>query len=120
MKEEKSEIEKLINKIYHKQTYGKDIDKDLERLNELLKKKTPPPKGGQMIFKTKKDQRYKEEQERWKQYVGRVDVVFAWKFLTLRNGDVAWMCFVHRKWGVFEYSGHYYKPYVSYYYVDNK
>ncbi len=33
---DKSEIEKLVDKIYHKQTYGKDADKDIEKLKTLL------------------------------------------------------------------------------------
>lgn len=35
MEKQKSEIEKLVEKIYHKQTYGKDVDKDMEKLNRL-------------------------------------------------------------------------------------
>jgi len=35
MKKEKSEIEKLVETIYHKQTYGKDCDKEIEKLNRL-------------------------------------------------------------------------------------
>lgn len=32
---EKSEIERLIDLIFYKQTYGKDCEKELDKLNEL-------------------------------------------------------------------------------------
>ena len=36
----KTDIEKLVDKIYHMQTYGKDCDKLIEKLNKLTAVKT--------------------------------------------------------------------------------
>lgn len=35
MKTEKTEVEKLVNEIYHRQTYGLNTDKYIEKLNRL-------------------------------------------------------------------------------------
>jgi len=52
----KAEVEKLIDKIYHKQTYGKDVTKDMEKLNKLtgvkdIKSKPHPMTKADKIIK---------------------------------------------------------------------
>lgn len=39
-KSDKAQIEKLIDEIYHCQTYGKECDDKIEKLNQLLKRPT--------------------------------------------------------------------------------